>query len=336
MVNLFLVKSPLQLLNAIEANQYFSADINILILRFTSNARTNDQMKNLLEIKRWDTVYNIPYSRIPINFIKEFFLLKKLLKSGLRFNDVFIGDYRLLNFQIFPINLKKSRTFLLDDGTSTFSVQDFYLKNQTEYAGKPFLEKIKKIIAASFFGFNTKMGEKIHLFTCYNITPHPGQLILRNEYVFTKTRLLHGRMIRQPNEGIYFIGAKYVEVKLIKEISYLDLMRKIKKHFIGKKLKYIPHRGESNAKLKRIAELGYDLEFFKNIVEIEFLFRKELPEIICGFTSSVLVNIPKIYPEINVMVFKVNEELFIPSYRNTLRNLYHRFNETEGLRITVI
>lgn len=333
MFNLFLVKSPLQLLNAIEASSWFKVKKNILILRFTSNQRTKSQMENLLKIKEWDKIYRIKYSRLPINFIKEFFLLNKLKKSEINFDNIFIGDYRLLNFKIFPINLRHNKIYLLDDGTSTFTVQDFYLKDQKEYSEKLFLEQLKKATAKFLFGFEISLHEKIHLYTCYNILPHPGQEIISNEYLYTKTYLHKKKNVEINHDKIYYIGAKYVEANLMQENIYIDLIEKINNRFKNQKLIYIPHRGEKESKLIRIKHLGIDIEYFNNIVEIEFLFKDELPDTICGFTSSVLVNIPKIYPLIKVVVFRVDEQLFVPSYRNTVNFFYARFNIDEGLKL---
>ena len=333
MFNLFLVKSPLQLLNAIEASSWFKVKKNILILRFTSNQRTKSQMENLLKIKEWDRIYRINYSRLPINFIKEFFILNSLKKSNTHIEDVFIGDYRLLNFKIFPINLKHNKIYLLDDGTSTFTVQDFYLKNQIEYSEKIFVEQIKKITAKLFFRFKIHLQEKIHLYTCYNIIPHQGQEKINNKYLFTKHYLQKKHELVINRDKIYYIGAKYVEAKLMQEDIYLELIERIKRNFNNQRLIYVPHRGEKESKLAKIKNFGIDIEYFDNIVEIEFLFKEELPGTICGFTSSVLVNFPKIYPQVKVIVFKVNEQLFIPAYRETLKNFYSHFSKSEGLKL---
>jgi len=334
--NLFLVKSPLQLLNAIEASDGFNAEKDILIIRSTSNQRTNTQMENLLDLKEWDRIYRIKYSVLPINFIKEFFLLKKFIKSQIVIDKVFIGDYRLLNFKIFPINLKHNKIFLLDDGTSTFTVQDFYLKDQKEYAEQSYIEKLKKITAKYLFRFKIRLEEKIHLFTCYNISTHPGQEVVHNEYRYIKAYLQKKTLLKINRNKIYYIGAKYVEAKLMKEDIYLDLIVQVKNKFSDGKLIYVPHRGEKKSKLRRIMDLGISIEYFDNIVEIEFLFKDELPNVICGFTSSVLVNIPKIYPQIHVLIFKVDSRSFKPSYRETVDNFYTRFQQSEGLNLTAI
>ena len=333
MQNLFLVKSPLQLLNAIEASNNYESVEDILILRYTSNPRTNYQMNNLLKIYKWHKVIKINYSKLPINFIKEFLQLKKFRESSTIFNDVFIGDYRLLNFKIFPINLKHNKTYLLDDGTSTFTIQDFYLKDQEEYDGKSKIERLKKGIAKFIFKFDTDLKEKIHLYTCYNIKPHIGQEILHNRYQFIRSYLKKKRNLKINPGKTYYIGAKYVEAKLMSGDNYFHLLKKLKDSLEDQKLIYVPHRGEFKSKLGEIEKLGYDIEFFENIVEAEFLFQDELPGIVCGFTSSVLVNIPKIYPDIKVKVFEVDEKFFVPSYRDTVKNFYTRFNKSEGLKL---
>jgi hypothetical protein len=334
--NLFLVKSPLQLLNAIEASNRFPSDKDILIIRFTSNNRTNSQLKQLLSFAKWDTILQIRYSKLPLNFIKEYHVLRKLIRSENKFENIFIGDYRLLNFKIFPINLKHKKAYLLDDGTSTFTIQEFYLKDQKEFPEKPVISFGKKVIAQYLFGFKTHLEERIHLFTCYNIEPHIGQEIVKNDYSYTRTHINARRELRIDKDKVYFIGAKYVESNLMLENEYFLILKKIREAFNQKKFIYIPHRGERESKLKDIEGLGIDIVNFSNIVEIELLYGSELPGIICGLTSSVLVNIPKIYPKIKVMAYKVNEEFFLPSYRQSVKSVYRRFESEEGLVLSKI
>jgi hypothetical protein len=290
-------------------------------------------MQHLLKIKDWDEIFQINYSKLPVNFIKEYLLLEKLRRKDININNIFIGDYRLLNFKIFSVNLRHNKTFLLDDGTSTFTIQDFYLKDQKEFDGKSFMEWLKKIIAKFIFGFKIHLQEKIHLYTCYNILPHAGQEIVSNKYHYTMSYQEDKAQLNINHQKVYYIGAKYVEAKLMGEDVYITLINKIKQNHKNRKLIYIPHRGEEKSKLDKIEHLGIEVEFLKNIVEIEFLFKEELPGTICGFTSSVLVNIPKIFPQINVIVYQIDEQLFVSTYRNTVKNFYHRFKLGEGLNL---
>ena len=329
MSNLFLVKSPLQLLNAIEACNVFPSDKNVLIVRFTSNKRTNSQLRQLLSFATWDIVIQVKYTRLPINFIKEYQLLRSLKSPEYRFNYIFIGDYRLLNFKIFLSNLKHKKAYLLDDGASTFTIQELYLKDQKEFPEKPFMSFSKKVIAKYIFGFKTHLNERINLFTCYNIAPHKGQEIVKNDYSYTRSHINARQELKINEDKVYFIGAKYVESNLMLENDYFHILEKIKEVYIQKELIYIPHRGESESKLKDLKDKGINIVYFSNIVEIELLYGRELPGLICGLTSSVLVNIPKIYPKIKVIAYKVNEELFLPSYRQSVRSVYGRF-ENEG------
>jgi hypothetical protein len=165
------------------------------------------------------------------------------------------------------------------------------------------------------------------------LDPFPGQEIIKNEYLFTKSYLNKNNLLRVNADTAYCIGAKYVESKLMKEDVYLHLINKLRIHFAGKDLIYVPHRGENELKLIKIKSLGIKIEYFENIVEVEFLFRNEIPWVVCGFTSSVLVNIPKIYSQINVIVFQIDENLFEESYRTTVKNFYYRFNLNEGLKL---
>jgi hypothetical protein len=46
--NLYIVESPLQLLSAVEANEYFTGS-SMLILKYNTNKKTNIQLKNIIE-----------------------------------------------------------------------------------------------------------------------------------------------------------------------------------------------------------------------------------------------------------------------------------------------
>ena len=326
----------MQLLNAIEASNKFPSDNNILIVRFTSNDRTNTQIKQLLSFKEWENILQIKYSGFPINFIKEYLLLRKLKRSLNTFDYIFIGDYRLLNFIIFPMNLKHRKAYLLDDGTSTFTIQELYLKDQKEFSEKPIMSFSKKIIAKYCFGFRTQLEERIHLFTCYRIKPYLGQEIVTNDYSYTKTYINARLELKIDKDKVYYIGAKYVESNLMKENDYFVVIKKIKEKYKHKKFIYIPHRGESKLKLKEIEKMGIDIIYLSNIVEIELLYTAYIPETICGLTSSALINIPKIYPKLKIIAYKVREELFLPSYRQSARSVYGRFKDEEGLIISKI
>lgn len=123
--NLFVVASPLQIINANEAINYFSLINNVFVVIYNSNDIHNIQIDNILKNIKTDEVIKIKPSRNGkfFEYVKIIRYLKKYI-----YNYLFIGDIGSINRVIIP-NLKKDKVFLIDDGIGTMDYYDKFLKS---------------------------------------------------------------------------------------------------------------------------------------------------------------------------------------------------------------
>jgi len=330
MANLYLTKSPLQVLSAIEARSYFGG-FSVLVLRYSGDYNNDFQMKKVASLVKWGSVIEI--TSCANTKLAEFILLIflfRLKKIKYSWKHIFIGEYRSWAFISFAKILKSEHIFLLDDGSVTIEIQQDYLSKGKEYPyGKGLIGKIKKniiyFICRIFkFDINTNISRKINLFTCFDVArAYPTQIVLQHNFSFIKKR---AKNLQPKNREVWFFGSNISELGLIsidKEISLIHSMSNYYKS-LGFFVVYIPHRRESNSKLKKIKKIpGLDVVSLNFPCEIGILIRNSIPGRISSFISTALYTIKKIY-DLPADIVLINENMisknYIDSYRTIIKN----------------
>ena len=304
----------------------------ILFVKYTSNERTNMQMNNMLSLKQWQKVIKINTSQAGLGLIKELSWIKELKKRGENFEKLFIGDYRSTNNLIFAQNINFNEIILLDDGTATFYIQEKYVKKRVPFSNGLVHDYARKLIA-KLLGLELQIKKPIHLFTCYNLTAHPNQKIYRNDYSFMKEYISRQNLLLT-KQTLIFVGAKYVEAGWMSKREYIDSLEKVFALYPDYKKIYIPHRGEEEGKLDELVQL-FDLKIkrYETIIELGLLSEKEIPQTIIGFTSSALINIHKMYADIEIVSFRIPQEKISIASRQTMKEFYEKFEFSEQLKV---
>ena len=123
--NLFVVASPLQIINANEAINYFSLINNVFVVIYNSNDIHNIQIDNILKNIKTDEVIKIKPSRNGkfFEYVKIIRYLKKYI-----YNYLFIGDMGSINRVIIP-NLKKwtASTALINCSGEPIMIKFFFI-----------------------------------------------------------------------------------------------------------------------------------------------------------------------------------------------------------------
>ena len=268
MKNLFVVESPFQLLNAIEAIHTFPATHADLYIRYSDSGKNDEQLKNL--VKKIDLPLTVSVHSFFVSadikkllvLLKMAFYLVKFRAITIQYDKIFIGCYesRFLRL-VLPFN---SKTILLDDGLKTISTQN-----------------------------NFKSGKQFNWFTIFDLKPIGKQKIYKNEF---KNLQSHIKQQGSKNKSVLFIGTKLSEENIITENYNMELIERIAKENHYSPLKYVAHRGESQSKLDRIQEI-------QNVEVIQLSYPLELlpvygdfaPSKIISFYSTALITLQKIY-----------------------------------------
>ena len=183
MKSLFLIRSPLQAFNAMEAKKYFSSNDAIVIVFYRKEIDKELMLK---------TLSHSSWSKIIVKKLKPHYHLFNFFKTFLKeyptINVCFIGDYStLINY--YMNRLEYNKLILLEDGTATLR-QVKLLENNT-------IHKIKKtkysqknsltIFIEKLFAIDNSYLYKAIFFTIYNIkTQFP---IIKNDYKYFKKQI---------------------------------------------------------------------------------------------------------------------------------------------------
>jgi hypothetical protein len=158
----------------------------------------------------------------------------------------------------------KEKIILLDDGSKTLAIQN-------------------KFTDSNFY----------NLFTMYNIEVIKNQIIYKNKFKKLSEKLKSLHIIQ---EEVLFLGMKLSEIGIITEDEYIELLKKISNQYIDKKIIYVTHRGESQEKLKKIAEIAnITIKSYSYPIELLGLFEDTLPYKVVSFYSTAILTMQHIY-----------------------------------------
>lgn len=288
MNNLFIVKSPLQMINAIESISYFNLENNILITLNDGTINNTLQIEKMTSLYAWKKVLTIKDNR-KSKFFKYIKLINQLRKDT--YNYIFVGEFSTIN-KIILANTIKNKVFYYDDGVLTLS----------DYKNRILPNKINKYdyreLRFLLFGFSIKVIDKINMFSYFDLELSERIIVKNNFSYFKENYLGH---LKKTND-IYFLGQPFYILDSLD--IYIRFITSIIKKYPKRKIIYMPHRAETKDQIKRIKELESDLfEFRKNILPIELYFMeiKTLPDTVISFRSSALDTLKLIYNISNIL-----------------------------------
>lgn len=276
-----IIESPYQLQNVISLFDFLNVCNNErkLLVRDNGNKLQNEQFKEQEKVLDMDFFY------MPKGGVKKiYFLLLFLLRNFYTFlseKEIVFGDARSIVSKplILLARFTKKKIYLVDDG--------LYL-----------LSYIKKI-------------ESLNC-TLYTVLP----LLPTNN---CKYKIINKAIKRFDKiEGIdcvCFIGQPIVELGFISVDNYIHQLKRVVNHFSFEYevFRYYVHRSESEEKLKKIGELGFEVIFLDTNLEHHFYKQGAPSGVFLGFYSTALLNIFNAH--VSSEFFFVETSLDIPSLK---------------------
>ncbi|VAW63381.1 hypothetical protein MNBD_GAMMA11-1570 [hydrothermal vent metagenome] len=327
MTNVFLVKTPLQLLNAIEARHYFNLDLNDCVLIAMGDRKSQPQILMLLDdINEWGEVIDLndvdlfcdnPFELKRNGFIKKIQKLKIFRKSFfyiIRLNKIskclssvkyiFVGYTRYTYMSHFVNITNHDELVFLDDGNGTINYAERRRVGANAVSGISMKKKVKLYAKRLFQRVQDQEKESACFFTAYDISPGDKDKVIKNNFLYLKSKVSEAPSINE----VYFIGSPLSEVGIVSSDYYVDHLNRIKKYFKNKKIVYIAHRRDSEKKLQIIKDkLGISVVFFDYPIEYQLAFVGPRPLILASFFSAALDSCRLIFGEkINLVSFKID------------------------------
>lgn len=268
MNSLFFIESPLQLLNAYEAESYFTCKKSFYIVRLSNNKQNDEQIEKLIEYlsireKCFIIKINSKNKNI-IDLIKILILKIYFFRIKNIFERFFIGNFESGLFSLLTKKLKKEQIILLDDGSKSIVTQ----KNFTDD-----------------FNFD--------FFSFYDLIPFKNQNIYKNNFEKLRNKI----SLKTSTNEILILGSKLSEISIIDEDYYIELIKKISTYFQDKELIYIPHREENKNKLERIKKEipNIKINYIEYPVEFYGINENKKIKTVISFYSTALYTMSKIY-----------------------------------------
>ncbi len=304
-MNIFLVKSPLQLLNAIEAVHSFSLSHCILVINYEANEQNNKQIESLLNLHSWFAIIRVRKDKRP-QFLIHYLIIRRIMSFSVEVQGIYIGDYRMDNFVKYLDAIPAKESVLLDDGAATIRMYNNYI-SQNRRPKKGEVEKWIKFAASTLLGIRGGKPYDLSLFTVFDFPNSKNCKVHKNNYRFLSSAFADARVSQ--TKGI-IIGAKTAELGMQSEENYIKLLRHTIDQHKEASWEYIPHRGEDAVKLSLIQDkLKLKVNMIDVPIEVYILSMTDRPYFVCGFVSSALLNIKCILPQLKTEAY-VDRELY--------------------------
>jgi len=329
MKNVFLVKTPLQMLNAIEAKYSFGLETEDCIMILMADRKSQPQLTALSNsVDEWGEVLilnDVSFLSRTLGssqdrtlcdkmlnfklFNKSFFNVRRLNKITKYLGEVkyiFIGHERYIYMRHFANVMNHQEVVLLDDGAATLLIAKDRKEAVDPEFGIGLKKKIKLYGKRYLQGVKGKSLDRYCFFTIYDIFTKSSDRVVKNEFKHLRDNL---GSVPVTNE-VYFLGAPISEVGIISQDSYFQHMEKIKKYFGDEVVKYIAHRRESPEKLEKIRNnLNFEVILYDYPIEYQLAYAGLRPKIMASFFSSALDSCRIIFGEnLKIISFKLDLE----------------------------
>jgi len=323
-VNLFLIASPLQYINAVEAKHHFGFDAQECVLCICESTMKNRmQLLNIINAEDWGAVHFIPQALNKYFFWMPYKIMDCILKEIGEISNIFIGEYRNEFMKYYALATKSEKIFLLDDGNVTILISKLRAagKEGTPNYARP---SILYAMALRLMGIKPQQIETLNYFTIYNIKPKLGESVVNNSFNFIKRKLSDGATI--VDKKVYFLGTELdfaYPIPIVKNEEYMKLMVKVREYFKDSDIVYFPHRSEPDGKLNTLEnELNIHVQRIDMPIEIYLIKNAIYPKILAGFYSTAFDNLKIIFPNVVCTAFQIDRGKIRPDYREYMQNIY--------------
>lgn len=320
MKNLFIIRSPLQVLNAYEAIAHFDLKNNVFLIVQNHLDKNNVQMRDMLAMCEYEELIEMPPSKS--NYFRYVALTRKLKKHA--YNFIFFGN--LGSFQkLLLANLEYGKSYLLEDGTSTlvFHKELCEEKQPISWRDMRFL----------FSGLHIKRKKPVAYFTIFDLERKGEEEILQHGFNCLKKAKCD---VFASVEEVYFLGQCFVSADVVSYEAYLYYLQRVKNDFLNEKIVYIPHRAETiTTELRTLEDEHFRILENNMPIEMYFISNKIKPKYVVSFYSTALFTLAKIFDKTIVKSYAICEK-DLKAKRKESALLVQYFLKKAGLEVGTV
>jgi len=361
--NVFIINTPYQLLNAIEAVHLFQLTNNHLIVPLLKSA-ARERFMALIKANDWVTVsFPSPFIESKPWVEKVFgrvvhrwyhrclhlgrmITVARLVARFKKVDKLFLGQYLVehVPYMMHIANTIEYNTLcLLDDGTDTIEIAKrrqkiqrndrearFDQNNTNPSVGEPRQTHVR----GKFWKWNLAEAKSLTFFTSYDIDVVPSDQLIRNDYSYLRS-LASPQQIDM-SDTVLFLGLCVVDGEFEMN-AHLEFLSMAREYFAGKKFVYVAHPRESAASVAKIRELlQCELWPSSSVIEYDLIVRGVKPGAVAGFVSSALLSLADLMDsDVDIVCFQIPPEYWL-SWREDAIGVYHYLKEKAQPRVTMV
>ncbi len=351
-MNVFLIQTATQLLNAIEAKHYLNLKECHLIV-FLAEEYPREAYKGILNEDEWKSVHYLSTAakveKSLLRFLKyseeerirayfrtwEIYLLRKKLdkmaKSFGPIKNVFLGNHWIDYMRHFANKVLPQKLYLLDDGTATLLINK--VRRERLLTKRHFsLKALKDKIIDHAVGLMTLEPEKVTFFTTYDLQVAPGDEVIKNDYRYLKNVATK----RSRTDEVFFLGQTLIDEGFSRE-HYLYFLDKIKQYYSNQVFVYVPHKSEPVERVKYIKEtMRITVKKLDVPIEFHLTMNGLMPKALSSFSCSALETCRVIFgDQLNIQAFYVDPEYF-PLRPDFMRDIYAYYQSKANPNFKVV
>lgn len=358
-MNLFVVESPTQTLNAIEAKHRFELEDCCLVILLTG-LFNRGMYERVVSHFYWNKVVYVEFYFVGRDFdfgrnrpekiseklveiggvldlFRKRFQIDRIARRAGPVEKLFLGQYRLdthLYFRHFANVCQHKELFLLDDGTDTLLINN---QRQIEASGvtedvqgNP-KNQFKRIIKNRFGKWNFNGVNSLTFFTNLKIEESKRDFVIFNDYRWLKDSMVKGEVVRG---RVFFLGQTLIDDGYLTVSDYLNILQQIKECFPDREFQYIAHPRESLRYQDLLTRnLNIPVLRFDVPVELEMAVSCNRPEILAGFFCSALENCAKIFGEdVRVQAYRLDSKILLKDHA-IIANIYSHLDSVELIEL---
>ena len=325
---IFLIATPLQALNAIEARHHFKlAAEQCQLVWFHSGSEANDrQTEDMLGQADWVRTDTIHYSGRNFRCWKQRFdEVNAVARSMERTEYLFMGDYAFDLMRHFTHAVERREVVVLDDGNATLLIDRARRDSGGPYFLRPhsFGGRIKCLIKTRGCGMNRSLVDELTFFTIYDLDADDRTTVVPNTYAHLRSRL----NLASRSDETFLLGDATPDKNQMREDAYFDCLERALDYLGRSSVLYMAHRLEKPEKLRKIeSRFGIPVRESTMPIECRLCLSESVPKVIAGFFSSALDSCRVLCGErTRIKSFYIDPAYCSPAIRGEIEGLHRHY-----------
>ncbi|MDD5718591.1 MAG: hypothetical protein PHQ53_02760 [Candidatus Krumholzibacteria bacterium] len=305
---LAMIRTPLQLLNAMEARRHFDLQRTALMIVEYSGHGIPPFDLSQVDPADWTRVEIVDLNPVPrpqphtwldhprfahsekVNVLRQHYrrrVFDQALRPWRGVPNLLLGNYLQGWFRHAAQRCPRARCILLDDGTDTLRIAGERARRDSQPPRVSLWRRPKAWWYQRYANWDMRQRRKITFFSSFDLELPPGDQLVPNRYDHARRQI---EALPQDRRCL-FLGQPLVEDGYLTPEEFSRLIAGVKLSLDGLELFYVPHRREHLAELTPllqqhgIARLDLDKAF-----EFHLLAAAAIPAVVASFFSSALDN----------------------------------------------